>query len=204
MSKSYLTNRQIMESVQEKFGGDIDWIRQDKTRTGEWKLQQMAATYQRMAVHRDDLIEKRDRAKRDDRISLEQRLFGTGSLVSDSSSIISRRDAGDRLAKVDQQSEASALLERANRTGDEPLARAVAERAFEMRWVDVTNQFLETRPHLDESMNELWDSHAPTLAEELTEGFVLEAGRPTELTGLSPMEVERLAREAEAGAAASA
>ena len=54
------------------------------------------------------------------------------------------------------------LLARADRTNDEPLARAIAERAYEMDWPDVANAFLDSRPHLEERFTELWSQTKPS------------------------------------------
>jgi hypothetical protein len=66
---------------------------------------------------------------------------------------MSYREALDRCDQLDDFSEGARLLNRANDTGDELLARAVGKRAWEMGgqlggsgWGDVLNAFLATRP----------------------------------------------------------
>ena len=134
---------------------------------------------------------------------LEGALFGSSALSGDPASwAISRRDAGDRAAKIDQPTEAASLLARAERSNDEPLARAIAERAYEMGWVDVANQFLETRPHLDEQFTELWSQTKPSLSDTIHDSFQLEI-KPEELGGMSNYEIDRLAAEASTAEVAS-
>ncbi len=83
--------------------------------------------------------------------------FGVADLASspgDQAMIsMSYRESLDRTEQLDDFSEGSRLLQRANDTGDELLARAVAKRAWDMGgqlggsgWGDVLATFLATRP----------------------------------------------------------
>ncbi len=84
-------------------------------------------------------------------------VFGTKGLVGDPASLtISMRDAADRVDSIGNQVELKQVLERATRTGDEVLARAVVRKAVESRYADVVNAFTAARPDLLDATERLW------------------------------------------------
>lgn len=133
-------------------------IDEDETRTPEYKRQELDQAY---AKHRTKLNDKlaglaQTVAQSEQRDAV--RAFGTDDLKGDAASLaISRRDAGDRVAAVSQK-ETRDLLTRANRSGDEVLARAVAERALENLDDTTLHAFLADRPNLDPIVQRLWDA----------------------------------------------
>lgn len=84
-------------------------------------------------------------------------VFGTKGLAGDPASLmISRRDAADRVATTVNARELRELLARATRSGDEVLARAVAEKAMAERDAKTLNQFTADRPALEAAVERLW------------------------------------------------
>ena len=159
-----------------KIAGTLDRIRRDDSRTEAWKRQEIARTYRRMCQARDRLIEAQDDAQRKHQRELEGALFGAPATSGDPASwAISRRDAGDRVAQIKTPTQAAELLARAERTNDEPLARAVAERAYQMDWADVANAFLDSRPHLEDRFTELWSQAKPSLQRQFHDAMVFQA-----------------------------
>lgn len=194
------SNAEIAAEANRMFASSLDMIRADESRTPEWRKAQIARVHRQVAAEATRLVQERDRGLGQKRRELEHRLFGPGTTSGDPASLaISRRDAGDRAASLKTEAEAAELLSRAERSNDEPLTRAILERAYEMDWVDVANQFLEVRPYLSIPLHDLWDVRPPSFAQELMDGFALE-GKPEELAGLSHFEVEQLARAAEGDA----
>lgn len=201
MRRKFATNAEIMEKAQAEIAGDLYQIRRDTSRTEEFKKAEVAKSYQRMRATRDRLLAERDAAVKDYRRTLERDIFaGRGS--TDPSWAISRRDAADRAEQLESPTQAAALLARAERQGDEPLARAIAERSYEMRWTDVANQFLETRPDVAPRFEELWEHVEPNMQQILHDALQLEA-RPEELGTMSDYEIDRLATSFDAAQAAS-
>ncbi|MGI8682421.1 MAG: hypothetical protein ACR2JO_09925 [Mycobacteriales bacterium] len=105
------------------------------------------------------------------------------------------RDAMDRVAGLETVREAEEMLNRAEATGDELLARAIAQRAFTQRQVDTSwqeplNSYLATRPHADEAISALLDAapRTPQIGHLLA--FALP--EPDELRGLRPDQVMAL------------
>jgi hypothetical protein len=192
------------QQSQERYESNLLRARNARDRTEQWKRQRIAVEYVR---HRDALrqlkeAEKQTEARR--QRTLSERLFGISSLAGDTGSLtISRRDAGERAAQLNSEQAALELLRRAERSGDEPLARAIVERAVDMRWVDVANAFLQHREHLDEPLNELWQISQPSIAEELTDWMHNYVDKPPELAGMSDYEIDRLAQTADQPAGAA-
>ena len=56
---------------------------------------------------------------------------------------IAMRDAQDRASTLSTIDEATAMLHRANHTGDEMLAKATAHSAFDLGWTGVANQYAD-------------------------------------------------------------
>lgn len=183
------TNADIADEMHRRYGPEIEAVRSDNTRTPEWKKANIARIHSQMQAEQAKLVEQRDALVRVEQRKLEQKVFGAGSGGDAASLVISRRDAGDRAASLKTETEAQELLARAERSGDEPLARAIAERAYEMQWADVANGFLENRPALAEPFEQLWNQRAPSLHEEMMTAFALQ-GTPHELVGMSAREIQ--------------
>ena len=174
MAKKFLTNAEIMEKAEADIAGTLVQIRRGTSRTEAYKKAEVARAHQQMRAKRDQLIEERDTAKLAYQRELEGSLFGANTSSGDAASwAISRRDAGERAAQLDQPEEATSLLARAERSHDEPLARAIAERAYEMGWADVADAFLDSRPQLNEPFIELWSQANPTSQQVIMDSVAL-------------------------------
>jgi hypothetical protein len=78
---------------------------------------------------------------------LTAKVWGIDDVPGDrASAAISYRDAQDRAAALDTPHAAMWLLDTAERTGDELLARAIASQADTMGWSEVSDQYFATRP----------------------------------------------------------
>jgi len=192
MAKTFMTTQEIIEKAEAGEAGLLHQVRRDQTRTAEYKQVEIARSYLRMAAERDRLLAEREAARRDYQRQLEAKVFGAPG-NADASWAISRRDADDRVSKVDNATDALDLLARAERQQDEPLARAIAERAYEMRWPQVADAFLESRPQLNDPFTELWTQTERGIGDILRDGFTIESSRPPELAGLSDSRIKQLA-----------
>lgn len=151
--------KELVTEYVTKAGSRYDSIRADATRSDDYKRYELAVTARRLNNElTDKLVDMAARVVNTD-VEDAARAFGTKGLSGDAASlIISRRDAGDRVAEVSNKEDLMSLLTRATRSGDEVLARAAAERAVELQYADVVNKFLESRPELDASVERLWNS----------------------------------------------
>jgi hypothetical protein len=150
---------EVLEKRGQRAQAVFESIRSDGTRTAEhtrWAL--AVASAQHLSSLTEELTRMASRVVNTDRDDAE-RVFGVRGLTGDPASlVISRRDAGDRVAAITERDELRALLARATRSGDEVLARAVAERAVEMQDDTTMNQFIKDRPDLDTASSRLWDA----------------------------------------------
>jgi hypothetical protein len=129
----------------------------DNSRTAEWKAEQLDDRYKAALASFDTQLERMAGPVVDTYHRDYAAVFGTDGVPGDAASLaISRRDAGDRVASVHSTSDLFDLLERADLSGDEILARAVAQKAYENGDAKVINRFLESRPALDEAVTRLW------------------------------------------------
>ena len=118
-----------------------------------------------------------------------------GNAVDRAAASVSYRDAQDRVAKLEQPNEAAALLERAENSNDELLARAIAQRAFEQRsfdpsWSDLLGEYLATRPKAQAAVGALL---AGSGAPQIRDLFAWVLPVPSELAGLGDVQIGALA-----------
>lgn len=189
---------QKIDQIRDRYSASLERIRSETTRSEAWRMAELAKVYIaiRSAVGKEQ--RRVDAASKDALRDAQHRVLGTGGLKGELGSLtISQRDAADRVAGVQSSHEALELLDRANRAGDEVLARAIAARALDSQWVEVANAFLEERPELDEPFNLLWareHGSAATLQQDFYIQSAIEALRPAELAGLGDLQITRLAR----------
>ena len=139
--------------------------------------------------------------------ALMTKVFGIDDLAgSDAASraavSMSYRDALDRAQTCETPDDALSLLARANTTGDELLARAVAQVAWSNgaigAWADVLDTFASTRPAQERALGQLYDLNSKKIFAVDLFAFVLV--KPTELTPYGDYQIEGLANP---GSAAS-
>jgi hypothetical protein len=188
---------EVAQRVAERHASELAAIRRADTRTEDWKRREIAKVYIAMREERDEEVERSRRRLAAERQRLEDRVFGVDGLPGDKASLaISRRDAGDRAARLENPMRALDLLARADRSGDEPLARAIAEVAYERDWAEVANRFADSRPAMQRPLEELWNTEEPRtggmarIGEEMARSVI----KPEELQGMSDFEIDRLAQ----------
>ncbi len=132
--------------------------------------------------------------------------FGTAGIPGDPATVaVSYRDAQDRAAGLTSSGNALALLSRAERSGDEPLARAVAGHAHDMSmgdhldpgWGDVVDTFTASRPSAAAAVSTLRRLAPGRLDTRSMFAFVLP--RPLELSSAGAYTIDQLAAKAPFG-----
>jgi hypothetical protein len=127
--------------------------------------------------------------------------YGVGDLTrgaspADAASIaITARDAGDRADLLADQQSAMAMLTRAEQTGDETLARAVAQVAAMNNWADVLSTFCADRPVQAAAINQLQEIGNTGQKMSLADLFNYALPTPPELGSLTPFQIEQLASD---------
>jgi len=121
--------------------------------------------------------------------AVKRKAFGIDDLLAGASQAdkatmaMSFRDAQQRAAQTTTSSEAQTLLDLANQSGDELLARAVGNHAMaSMDMRDVTESYLTNHPAQAAALDELQQLQQPASAATMFE-FV--APKPPELSGMS-------------------
>lgn len=127
-----------------------------------------------------------------DRVDASE-VFGVKGLPGDPASLaISRRDAGDRVAQAESNEERREMLARATRSGDEVMARAIAQHATEGGDAKTMEQFIADRPNLEAAAQRVWNAeHAG--ARGMGFAFALMGLLPQELSGSSRYQIEKMA-----------
>ncbi|MEH0553421.1 hypothetical protein [Streptomyces sp. B21-101] len=129
------------------------------------------------------------------RSQLQRRMFGHQG-TADAQTVIARRDANDRAAKLDNPRTAGELLATAQMEGDDLMAQAIATRAAQSGWNDVLGSYAGDRPGFQQAAEEYstlpdpedwkWKFHH-------TGQFM--AGAPRTLSDAAPHEIDRLAQQ---------
>ncbi|MBN0039482.1 hypothetical protein JN535_04740 [Cellulosimicrobium cellulans] len=190
-----------IESIRRRYADKIESIRNDRTRTDEWKTAQLAKVYLNIHSLVEQAQARADATERETLRDAQHRVLGTVGLKGDSASlVISQRDAADRAANIKTADQALHLLGRANATGDQVLARAIAAVALRNEWVEVANAFLAEYPELNDPFNLLWaNEHGQPsgLAQEMYLESSVASLRPRELAGMGLFHIQHLANAAE-------
>lgn len=173
----------------------------DTTRTTEYRRWALAVDFTQINNGlTDELVSMAQRVVSVDQGDA-QKVFGIDGISGDKATlIISRRDAGDRVSKIQNRGELLEMLDRATRSGDEVMARAVAERALEIKDAKALERFAEARPHLDSAVTRLWKAERQEEDGGMAFTMALMALRPAELHNMPIGTIESLAYNEPVGA----
>lgn len=171
---------------------DIADVRADGSLSNEGKVSKMAAIYTAAAETLRGLQGQEQASEGEKRAHLLRELFGIRG-TADPSAAISYRDAQDRAGSLLDERDAVRLIEQADLSGDEHLARAVARCAYDNGWGDVLTAFAASRPQLASKIQELRELQ-PSIDRILGAGGSFAIVKPTELERYSDVTIARLAR----------
>lgn len=189
------------EQIRQSASQQIEQIRSRRQLTDDAKLVRIAKVHQAASARMRELEQESTQASKSARSEAEQRAFGIGNLKGDTASLaISYRDALDRASQASTPKDAMALMVRANRSGDEALARATASHAFDMAtsglgrmdpgWGEVVGQFAEQRPDVTADIETLRQLAKPV--SNATELFAFVLPAPPELSSVSSARLNTL------------
>lgn len=188
------TDPNSRDGVQNAYAAQMDRIRRNQMLSGHARRVLAAKAYTEFSAKLDELREKELVEVERRRGELTRRMFGHAG-TADPSTVVSRRDAADRAARIDDPREALAALSRAERDGDEHLAQAIAARGSEYGWDDVVGGYAASRPRFVEdarAFNELPNPNDTLWKLRHAAEFVVPV--PEELAGVQGAEVQRLAQ----------
>jgi hypothetical protein len=186
------------EQLRENLATRTEALAADRRLSDAAKLSRMAATYLGAKRQMDELAQQHANLTAAHQRKLERQAFGIDDIAGHgtldrATASIGYRDAQDRVAKLTEPGEAQTLLSRAERSGDELLARAVAAHAAEQGWTDVLTTYTATRPTAAAALEQLEQAQAGGTARDL---FAWVTPAPSALAGVNDVRLRELAADA--------
>lgn len=181
-------------------------VRTNGELTSAGRERALAIAYMAAKDAMDTLVETWQGTSETTASQLAKDLFG--AIDARGADAISLRDAGDRAAQLETPEAALILLARANNTGDEVLARAIAEHAWSQRstffggpWRAVVDAYAVERNEVATKLEELNAASANDVRINLAAGFIFSLPKPVELERHSDYAIQLLAESTPAGTA---
>jgi hypothetical protein len=187
-----LTTRDVT-ALQENFARQVEQINGRRSLSDEAKRIAIARAYRDTR----NQISAAGQAVLDqvtsERARLSRKLFGHEG-DADPNTVIVRRDAADRAAKLTEPHEAQRALERAEVHGDVHLAQAIAAHAQAHMWGDVVSSWLTSHPEAGETAQQLDALPDPSDGVwRMQHAMTYSVMQPAELGGMSDYQVNALA-----------
>ena len=177
------------DTVRDGLNQQIERIRGRRELSTDAMLSLVAAAYVKGKAQLDGMDTNNPAQVAAQVAAVKRAAFGIDDLLTGSSQAdratmaMSFRDAQQRAAQTTTSSEAQTLLDMANQSGDELLARAVGNHAMTtMDMGDVAEAYLDQHPAQAEALDELQQLQQPASAATMFE-FV--APKPPELSSMS-------------------
>ena len=203
--------------LQQRHAQAVDRIRSREDLTPAAKLDRLRAVQDEHASAMAQLQQSANTETAVQRGRLYQQAFSSQNLPGDPSTlVVSVRDAQDRASRITDPKDAVALLQRAELSGDEALARAVAEHAFTQTknlnglgsepWGEVVETYAARREPQAQALSELssMDRGGSGVARALSEAGKYYLPVPSELQGPGGWQPSRVSTYDGSDAAGSA
>ena len=191
-------------AVQRQFDQDLAAIRADTRTTAEGKRILIAAAWA-PAAERVAALQRQEQQSYQAAVArLERQMYGQID-SSDSAAIVGTRDAFDRVEKMAQdlpptgplsaERQATQLLDRALKTGDQPLVRAIIATAMARGWHDLIGGFVTAHSDLGDAVSDMlelrkWDPTVTMLAY-----YTFKFPAPSEISGATTERAHQIADE---------
>lgn len=187
-----LTTRDVT-TLQENFARKVEQINGRRALSDEAKRIEIARAYRDTRTQ----IQAAGQAALDhvtaERARLSRKLFGYEG-TADAQTVIIRRDAADRAAKLTEPHEAQQALQRAENNGDVHLAQAIAGVSFANGWTDVVHSWFDANPQAGDTARQLQELPDPNDGVyRMQHAMTYSVVPPEELAGLADYQVDRLA-----------
>jgi len=197
------SNRERAAAIQQAHSSRAEQIRGRTELTDAAKVGMLARNHTDAKVAMRDLEQQAADAAAVQRRTASQKAFGVAGVAGDPAIVqVSMRDAQDRAATLTAGRDAVALLARAESSGDEVLARAVASVAFQQatarggisslddQWSEAVNSFAGSRPAAADAIRSLIDLNSGV------PGWTYLVPLPPELHGIPSAQLDSLADSA--------
>ncbi|MET7294914.1 hypothetical protein ABZS79_22750 [Streptomyces griseoloalbus] len=184
-----MNREQIIDAYQRK----LERIESSRTYSDHAKRVMSAKAYKEAQGALDQLRQAEVDSITTRRTQLERRMFGHQG-TADAQTVIARRDANDRAAKLDNPRAAAEMLQTAQMEGDDLMAQAIATRAAQYGWSDVLGSYAGDRPGFQQAAEELTQlPNTDDVAWKFHHTGQFMAGPPSSLYDAKPHEIDRLA-----------
>lgn len=193
ISKGRTLTTHDVNKLQVDLANKVARISSQRTLSQEAKLVAIARAYRET---RDAIAEQGRQVVQQaeaKRAQLGRKLFGHEG-DADPQTVIVRRDAADRAAKLKTPEEASSALQQAEVNGDRYMAQAIATHAWTHSWNDVLSGYLDARPEAAETVSQLRevpDTNNPVWM--MQHAMTYHVAKPAELGERSDWQVDALA-----------
>ena len=145
---------EMAAEIQAGLTSKVNQISSRKELTDQAKQTAAARAHTDAAARLQQLQQAERKRLTNERRNLERRIFGNAG-TADPGTAVSRRDAADRAARLDDPREALSAYRRAERDGDDHLAQAIALRAAQHGWGQVLGAYTAERPKAAEALQQL-------------------------------------------------
>lgn len=186
-----MNREQILAAYQRK----LERIESSRTYSDHAKRVMAAKAYKEAQGALDQLRQGEVDTITTRRTQLQRRMFGHPG-TADAQTVIARRDANDRAAKLDDPRIAQEALQTAQMEGDDLMAQAIATRAAQFGWSDVLGSYAGNRPGFQEAaeeLNQLPDPDNWQWKFQHTGQFL--AAPPSNLRDVQPHQIDALAEQ---------
>ena len=132
----------------ERFRRRVDEIRRDWTRSDEAKIKDLEAAYSEARSTYSQLADEYRSEVRSRVETTRKAAFAPPKIAGAEKAmeLFAYRSAIDTVAKIDKSADLAELLERAETTGDAPLARACLYRGYQMGSPELVGAYFKSRP----------------------------------------------------------
>ncbi|MFF9168297.1 MULTISPECIES: hypothetical protein [unclassified Streptomyces] len=193
ISKGRTFTTRDVSAINERLAAEVASINGRRSLSDQAKQIAIARAYRNA---RDQILGMRqaelDRVTTE-RARLSRKLFGHEG-EADAQTVIVRRDAADRAAKLTSPEEAQAALQRAEANGDTHLAQAIAGQSYANGWSSVVQSWIQANPQAATTNEQLAQLPDPNDGMwKLQQAVTYSVAQPTELGGMPDYQVDRLA-----------
>jgi hypothetical protein len=185
--------------IRAQYEADVERTRKNPQLSAVGKQQQLAVAWKKVTTEMDGHKITFEGVQGLTAADRRREVFGATRVTGDDA--ISVRDAFDRAAQLQSPDEAHALLRRAQVTGDDHLANAVAATAFDNSagfvggeaWAAVLDTFTQARPEVAQKLQEIADAESNRIKDVLDLSGYCYLSKPDELSRVSQYQIELLA-----------
>lgn len=141
------------EQIFDNYNRQIERIEASRVYSDHAKKVMAAKAYTAAQGALEELRQQEVKAIEGRREQLQRKMFGREN-TADAQTVIARREANDRAAKLDNPRVAAEQLRTAVRQGDHTMAQAIAQQAATFNWSDVLEAYADHQPGFRENVEE--------------------------------------------------